>query len=142
MSIHTKEFHKISAWRTNLSAWVLSRRWTAWVVMWMAMGVIGCVSLDQMVPPIDQRIIEYGQKQGVSDQSLLTGRLTYLNRCNSCHGIEPIDRYSVEQWEVIVPEMSKEAKLNDAQMAALLNYIRTARGFIDLSKPDLQHGGS
>lgn len=112
-----------------------------WAVMWMAMGVIGCVSLDQMVPPIDQGMIEYGQKQGVSDQSLLTGRLTYLNRCISCHGIEPIDRYSMDQWEVIVPEMSKEAKLNDAQTADLLNYIRTAREFIDLPKTDWVRDG-
>jgi len=111
------------------------------LVVWTALWVIGCVSLDQRVPPIDQRMIEYGQKHGVSDRSLLTGRQTYLNRCIGCHGVEPVDRYSLEQWEVIVPEMAPEAKLNDAQTVDLLNYIRTARELTDRSKADLLRDG-
>lgn len=104
------------------------------VVVWVAIGVVGCMSLDQMVPPVDPVLMEYGQAQGVSDRSLSAGRQIYLERCIGCHGIEPIAKYSVEQWEIIVPEMAVESKLNAAQTDDLLSYIRTARTFIDLSK--------
>lgn len=99
-------------------------------VLW----VIGCVSLDQMAPPIDQTMADYGQKRGISAGSLSAGRQVYLNRCAGCHSIEPIGRYSLEQWEVIVPEMAPEAKLDSAQTDHLLRYIRTARQMIALSQ--------
>jgi mono/diheme cytochrome c family protein len=86
----------------------------------------GCVSIEQIAPPVQGAIIETGRAQGVSADVLERGRMIYLNQCAKCHTAEPVDRYSLLQWQKILPEMNEEAKLNRAQAAEVEAYIRAA----------------
>jgi mono/diheme cytochrome c family protein len=106
-------------------------RWFAELTTLLAMTAIGCMSLEEMAPSVDDRLISQGRQQNVDSQALTRGREIYLNRCISCHNIEPVGRYTREQWEIIIPDMAGESNLDDQQEHDLLSYIVTAKAFTD-----------
>jgi cytochrome c len=91
-----------------------------------AITLVGCRTLEQMVPPVDPVIVNIGQEAGFNTASLERGRHIYLNGCIKCHAPEPIDRYSVAQWEKILPDMAIETKLTDAEAADVRAYVLAA----------------
>jgi len=107
----------------------LARRGVAVVFVFL----VGCVSLDQLAPPVDDAMILAGAGHPLDPQALVRGREIYLNRCIGCHSVEPVDRYSLGQWEMILPEMAAEAKLNRVQTADLQGYISAAHRFMSLT---------
>ena len=100
-------------------------------VAYVVAMISGCVSLDELVPPVDQRVVAMGVRAGIAPQSLERGRQIYLNRCIGCHSIEPVGRYSVDHRRKTISEMSEMAKLDKAQETDLLDYLLTARQFIE-----------
>jgi mono/diheme cytochrome c family protein len=113
------------------------RRWLrATPLIAMAVGLLGCMSLEQMAPPVDQNLVQLSAESNVlaraDEATLARGRHVFINRCISCHSLEPVNRYSVEQWKTILPEMAEEANLSEDQQADLLAYVLTARQYIDL----------
>ena len=103
-----------------------SQRPTGWVILFMVMQMSGCLSLEEMAPPVDSTIIALAAESGISPETLVHGRQVYLTRCISCHGVEPVDRYSQDHWQAILPEMADEAKLDAQQQTDLLGYLLTA----------------
>ena len=51
------------------------------------------------------------------------GRRLYLTCSGSCHTPEPINDYSRAQWEEIIPDMSREARLSPEKEALLRAYV-------------------
>lgn len=102
----------------------------------MVVGLLGCMSLEQMAPPVDQNLVQLSAALDApvraDEATLVRGRHVFINRCISCHSLEPVNRYSAEEWKTILPEMSEEANLTEGQQADLLAYVLTARRFIDL----------
>jgi nitrate/TMAO reductase-like tetraheme cytochrome c subunit len=47
----------------------------------------------------------------------------YTNNCGSCHALQAREKYTVKQWERIVPDMAKKAKLDSNQEAMILKYV-------------------
>ena len=61
---------------------------------------------------------------GLNVEMLESGRYIYLNRCTKCHNAVRITRYSLHEWQDdILPDMSRESKLNVEQKKALTAYI-------------------
>lgn len=89
-----------------------------------------CMSLDQMAPPVGQIVTALNGDASDRVTFLDRGRRIYLTQCSTCHSIEPIDRYSVEQWEDILPDMALETNLSEQERSSLRNYILTAHDFI------------
>lgn len=82
----------------------------------LAVGALitGCASIDQIAPPIP------GSTQ------LTEGRRIYTAQCTACHVAEPVKKYTRAEWDVILPDMIAETKLNPAQAAAVTAYVRAA----------------
>jgi mono/diheme cytochrome c family protein len=79
-----------------------------------------------MAPRVEGAVEEMGKDMGYPARSLNRGRRIYLTKCAKCHGVEPIDRYSVEEWGQILPEMATETNLDADELADLRAYILTA----------------
>lgn len=86
----------------------------------------GCMSLEQMAPPVEGPVAAIGQERGQSIGALARGRLLFITTCAKCHNVEPIARYSLEEWEQILPEMSNESKLNPQERQELRAYVLSA----------------
>lgn len=72
----------------------------------------GCVSIDQIAPPI------------AGSGQLTEGRRIYTTQCTACHTAEPVQKYSPAEWRGILPEMIAESKLNATQAGAVTAYVQ------------------
>lgn len=86
----------------------------------------GCMSLEEMAPPVEARFQMVASRQNVDTATLELGREIYLSDCVKCHGVEPIGRYSAEHWREIMPRMTKESKLNAQRSEAVRAYVTLA----------------
>lgn len=85
------------------------------------------MSLNAMAPPVE----EIGPSAGEPLEALARGRHTYLTACAKCHNVEPIGRYSVSEWEKLLPEMAEESNLKPQQAEELRAYILAAHRTIE-----------
>jgi mono/diheme cytochrome c family protein len=87
----------------------------------------GCVSMEQMAPPVSARMVAAG---GASMATLDSGRRLYTGRCTTCHSIDPVTKHSVDRWRAIIDEMAGEAKLSASEKSAVLAYVLAARSVV------------
>lgn len=88
--------------------------------MAVALAMVGCVSTETLVPPVDP---------ARANASVLTeGRRIYLRRCTACHAPEPVNGYSFAEWRQEVGEMRGDAKLKSGEEQKLLAYLRAYSG--------------
>ncbi len=85
-----------------------------------ALAVSGCVTLDQLAPPVEALSSPAGHSQ------LSRGRTLYVTTCAKCHSVEPVSRYTAAEWRDIMPDMADESKLTPADEAAVTAYIMAA----------------
>lgn len=95
-----------------------------------ALTAAGCMSIDEMAPPVAGPVAQAAARRGVDLRTAMAGRQVYLEQCSRCHTIEPIGRYSASKWRSVLPEMAIEARLGDEQLASLRAYVLTAREVI------------
>jgi mono/diheme cytochrome c family protein len=91
-----------------------------------AFGAIlgGCVSTEQLAPPVSPRMAAAG---GASTAALESGRRIYTGRCAACHSIDPVAKHSPDRWRAIIDDMADEAELSAAEKSAVLAYVLAAR---------------
>lgn len=99
---------------------------------------IGCLSIDQIAPPVDPILQEIGRRDGIDAERLEAGRRIYLTDCARCHTPEPIGRYSAEKWQSILPRMFLETKLDEGREATLQAYVQAARAVIERNAADAE----
>ncbi len=87
----------------------------------------GCMTLEQMAPPVGPDLLAVGERQGVGAETLRLGRDLYVTDCARCHSVEPIERYTVRRWRDALPRMAREAKLNRQQTEAVTAYVLAVR---------------
>lgn len=61
--------------------------------------------------------------KGDADSLTAQGQEIYYGRCTACHNPEPVDYFTLAEWDVLLPEMSEDAKLNAQQQKALRAFI-------------------
>ncbi|MFM9987511.1 cytochrome c [Flavobacterium sp.] len=54
---------------------------------------------------------------------LAAGRTLYENNCAKCHKLYSPTNFSEQDWKPILVRMQKKARLDDAQMVEISNYI-------------------
>jgi len=71
--------------------------------------------------------ISYAQNKwpGVDSAFLWSGYELYKNKCGACHYLYKPDRYSVDQWNMLLPDMKKEAKLTGDEYVKIKTYLLT-----------------
>lgn len=52
------------------------------------------------------------------------GKMLYEAKCQKCHKLKNVDKYSGEQWNKILPNMAAKAKLEGEETAKIDVYIR------------------
>jgi hypothetical protein len=75
-------------------------------------GTVSAVTETSAISPV-----EYNEAQVAN---------LYTNRCGTCHALQAREKYTTKQWERIVPEMAKKAKLDATQEAMILKYVLTS----------------
>ena len=91
----------------------------------------GCMTLEQMAPPVDIGLQRVAARWHVDVPTLEVGRQVYLGNCARCHGVEPISRYSKSRWREILPRMGRETKLDAKEQAAVNAYVMLAHTFLN-----------
>lgn len=56
---------------------------------------------------------------------LAEGKNLYENSCARCHKLYEANKFTQEEWKPILTRMQKKAKLDDAQMVSISNYINS-----------------
>ena len=87
---------------------------------------LGCMTLEQMAPPIGEQFQTVAARHGVDITTLEAGRRVYLTDCVRCHGVEPISRYTAERWHEILPRMAAESYLDDQRTTDVEAYVTLA----------------
>lgn len=95
-----------------------------------ALVLAGCMTLEEMAPPVDGPMAQASMTGGHNMERLWRGREIYIGQCAKCHNVEPIGRYSASEWQKILPEMAEETKLTPEQAADVHTYVMTARAWI------------
>ena len=91
----------------------------------------GCMTLEQMAPPVEGKFRMIAARDGVDVATLELGRQIYLSDCVKCHSVEPISRYSAKRWRSILPEMALETKLDERQTEAVEAYVMLAHALLE-----------
>ncbi len=65
-----------------------------------------------------------GLNSGGQAAILERGKRTYFTRCAQCHSAIPVTRYSLEQWDRLLPGMVRKSKLDAIQASELSVYVK------------------
>lgn len=60
-------------------------------------------------------------------ESLTAGRLLYVTRCGSCHGLSEPTAYQEGAWKKWVRRMAPKAHLDSTQETQMITYLLSAR---------------
>lgn len=74
--------------------------------------------------------LERGQKvfPDLTMAQLTEGKTNYETNCKKCHGLKDPKKFTEEQLRAVVPNMSKQAKIDEAKELSILKYMITASG--------------
>lgn len=62
-------------------------------------------------------------KEVVLTPDMIAGKALLESKCVRCHKLYEPKTHSQEEWKPILVKMQKKARLDDAQMASISNYI-------------------
>lgn len=82
----------------------------------LAAGITGCVSLEQIAPPVEA-VASHASPQ------LSAGRDLYITKCAKCHAPEPITKYPAARWLDIIPDMAEQTKLSVEETTDVRAYV-------------------
>ena len=91
----------------------------------------GCMSLEQMAPPVGEEFRMIAAHHSVEVTTLELGREIYLAGCARCHSVEPIGRYSADHWRNILPKMAEKTRLDRQGTVAVESYVTLALVLLD-----------
>jgi len=61
----------------------------------------------------------------LTPEEIAQGKSLYENNCAKCHKLFAPTDYTYEKWKPILIRMQKKARMDDAQMVAITNYINS-----------------
>lgn len=97
----------------------------------LAVVLCGCATLQTGAPPVTPAMTRIATTGGGSADTLNEGRRLLAMRCTSCHGLEPVGKYSVSEWRSNVAKMSGRAGLSEAEKQEITAYLVAARQSLD-----------
>lgn len=64
------------------------------------------------------------EKSGAELEALQTGRTLYVSHCGSCHNLIVPEKHTFAEWEINMNEMQEKARIDDMQLALILDYLK------------------
>ena len=52
-----------------------------------------------------------------------SGKVLFDSKCHKCHKLKTIDKYTPEEWKVILPKMAQRAKLESSDESLIQQYV-------------------
>ncbi len=89
-----------------------------------------CSCQTTSVPVVTPAMAAVGTGKVATVTSLQNGRSILTTRCIACHGVQPLGKYSNEQWKGYVDTMAPRAKLSESEKQDLLAYISAAKNSV------------
>jgi hypothetical protein len=89
------------------------------IVALFAFALTSC-SKGTISTVVEKPVVTTTQNRDVSGATL------YAQECTKCHGFEPREKYTAEQWKRIVPDMARKAGIDSNQEAIILKYVLEA----------------
>lgn len=59
----------------------------------------------------------------ITPEEIEKGHTLYDNHCANCHKLYSPTAYTEQKWIPIMARMQRKARLDDAQMATIMNYV-------------------
>jgi hypothetical protein len=87
----------------------------------------GCASFREGAPEITPAMTKLGQASGDSFEKLVAGRRLLATRCTTCHALEPVSKYTVQEWGGIVEDMADRSGLKNEEQQEIQAYLAAAR---------------
>ena len=89
--------------------------------------IAGCASFQAGAPAITPAMVKVAQSAGGSFEKLEKGRRLLAMRCTTCHALEPIGNYTVQEWSDIVEDMADRSGLKNEEQQEIQAYLIAAR---------------
>lgn len=83
------------------------------------MGTLAMVSCSPKTTAVDPKV----ENIDFPNETVEEGYTLQAQHCTRCHKLKTVDNYSREQWDKILPNMAKKAKLTPEQEATINEYI-------------------
>ena len=72
-------------------------------------------------PKVGEVVVE--DKTSEAAAPYAAGKTLYESKCIKCHGLKPVNDFSKEQWDKILPAMMDKAKLTSEEKVQVNDYV-------------------
>lgn len=93
----------------------------------LVLFIAGCASFQAGAPAITPAMVKVAQTSGDSLEKLERGRRLLAMRCTTCHALEPVGNYTVQEWSDIVEDMADRSGLKNDEQQEIRAYLAAAR---------------
>lgn len=69
--------------------------------------------------------ISDAQRSGISIDTLMAGRKSYIMKCGSCHSLYLPERYTKSEWRKTMDKMQERSKISVEQKVVILKYLES-----------------
>ena len=93
----------------------------------MVLLLAGCASFQAGAPAITPEMTKVAMSAGDSFEKLEKGRRLLATRCTTCHALEPVAKYTIQEWREIVCDMADRSGLKEEEQQEIQAYLNAAR---------------
>jgi mono/diheme cytochrome c family protein len=80
----------------------------------------------KVLPPTSAQLTQLKQTNPAMDTSLVVkGYDVFARSCHKCHGLKNPGKFTLDEWNKILPVMDKRAKLTQDEKDLLFTYVST-----------------
>jgi mono/diheme cytochrome c family protein len=77
-----------------------------------------------VLPPTSAQLTQIKNADPAADTTAINnGYAVFAEKCQKCHKLKDPAKFTAEDWNKILPKMSKKAKLTDEQTALVHTYV-------------------
>jgi cytochrome c5 len=86
--------------------------------------VLGCAVTNKFIPAASDLPTMQQKVPGIEIGAAMQGYTLYKKSCSGCHSPHIPSKYSIREWEKVLPEMLQRAKLSsDSEINVIKNYL-------------------
>jgi hypothetical protein len=105
------------------------RRLARWIGAGTVAGLLGCAGY---FPQPEEHHLPYAARLGypATLASLSEGRTVFIMKCDGCHGLPGIQKFSIPKWNRWLDSMKVEAELTPREDSLVRAYVLSSSGWL------------